>query len=459
MAITDAEYERWLRNDSAQRNLLVEMDFASGTEYLSLYGKITEPSEPNPNRIYRGDLKAAIDMSQRIDGSRTFGEIEVVNTGERDSWLQRPWKGFQIRLYLGDASWLVSDYRSIGVATNGGVKDAESGRIRFEVLDGNDLLDRPILIDTTTKGQLIPLTLGEPESVKPILTNSSTLEYQVNGSAVTSIVVKDNGVTVSHTADYANGKFTLSASPAGVITANVVQATNTPKEVIEWVGTQLGITTVTADLNLLPTYNIGMYYDSDVTYTQLMDDLMSSLGGYWRINEQGELTAKQLTLPDVTADFTISKDALRFNSTTLDLIEEPSPKVSLNYARRFLAQNEDNLAGSLTDEVRDRLSRSYDTVTATNTTTDYPLAEPLEINTIIVAEADAQTEANRIGVIKSSQRERWTFVGLLPASNVTVGSTVEITARNMGWELGRKARVIGINKSITDLFVELEVWL
>ncbi len=461
MALTDQQYQNWLVDIGQQRTLLIELDHATGTEYIANVPYVSLPTDTNANRIYDDVLSEAIDIESRLDGEFSLGEITVINDSSLNPWLQNKWAGHSMRLLLGAKSWPLDDFRIVARAVNAGISDVSAGKIRFNIRDAKALFDQPLQAALLADGQPLPIALGQPFNVRPALTDDPTHEYQINENSVTGAVVRNNGAVVSHTADYSNGKYTLSARPQGNLGVDVTEANSTAKAIINWACARVGKTAVQATLDALPTYALGIYYDAHTTVDQVLDDVCQSIGAYWRVNAGGEIVVNQLVEPAVSADLILTIDDVEANGLKLVDIEQPIKTLTLNYARNFAPVARNSLAGMIDSDpaLAEKLTTDWQQVTATNTVTDYPLAEDQIIDSYLVDSADAQTECDRISALRSVRREVWAVACFLAPSQIAVGQTVQIINPRFGFSAGRNARVIAISRSYTRNNVELEVWL
>ncbi|MED5251886.1 MAG: hypothetical protein VX811_07530, partial [Pseudomonadota bacterium] len=122
--MTELDYDLWLEDLSAPRIILVEMDYAGGTEYLASRPYISKPTDSTPNRVYNDYVVEVIDIETRIDGATSFGEITLVDDGEITHWVDRAWQGHGIRLYLGGPDWSLDDFKLYAIGINGGITSA-----------------------------------------------------------------------------------------------------------------------------------------------------------------------------------------------------------------------------------------------------------------------------------------------------------------------------------------------
>lgn len=233
--MTDQEYSDWLKNQSAIRCILVEVDVKVGasvtTRFLSNCGYVTTASDTPANTSYSPRIVGGIQISRKmsIDGnvSMSFGDIELNNTdGSLDSWVYDYWANRSIRIYLGDVTWARSDFRLMFSGITTGVDMRRRDKLNIKLSDKLQRLNYPVselklggvgsLADST-----IPLLFGECHNISPLLTDAVLNEYQVHPGPIEGVFeVRDNGVPVSFTHLPAVGKFRLNQAPSGTITCS-----------------------------------------------------------------------------------------------------------------------------------------------------------------------------------------------------------------------------------------------
>jgi hypothetical protein len=459
--ITDEEYQLWLRDMDASRVLLVEATHSTGIEYFANAPFISRPDDTNPNRVYDDLLQEAVDIQIRLDGVFTLGEISVTNDGSLNHWVAWKWRGYDLLLLLGDPSWPLDDFRVAVRATNGGIANVEPGTIRFGIYDSRAALDAPISRTFLPDNKPVPLAFGSPFNIRPALLDDPTHEYQVHDGTVTSIVVRDNGAVVTSTPNLSAGTYTLAARPQGNLGADVVTTTNTAAEIIEWVCDEYGIDFDSDALAALPTYTLGLFFDSEVTGAQVLDQVCKSIGGYWRRDALGEIQVVVLEEPAETADLIITPDDVIAGGLRLIAMEEPIKQATLKYARNFAPVARNSLAGILdaTPAFAELLTEEWSQVTTDNSLTGYPLAPVREYETYLTSGSDAQDECDRRAALRNTRRERWEVDCFLAPAQAKVGQTVEIINPRFGFEAGRNAVVVAVSPSLTAGRVMLEVWL
>lgn len=453
MAITDQRYNDWLADLDVQRVLIAEMDYAGGTVYVSTAPFISRPDDSDPNRVYVDVMQSAVDISQRTDGRVSFGEIELVNDGELDDWQAWAWRGHDIRLYLGDPSWARDDYRLFATGINGGISEARRGVLVFEMDERSTVLDTDIDTGDLPNDQgVVPLALGSVFNAPAYLLQPSPYEFKASFLPCTALTPKDNGNPVAHTDNLSNGSFELSAALVGTLTVDIEEQHNTPALVVQWVASQYGLT---VGATSLPSYTVGLYYNDAVTGRQILDDLCEGIGAYWYIDAVGELIVEQLTVATGTPDIMLFEDDIVQDSITLVETQQPWRALALQFQRNHnplttvagtILENDPALAQRLQDEWRESK--------ASQTLTDYPLAERVDRSSVLQLSADAATERGRMLAMRSVRRDVWSVEAFLPLANVGQSITVE-----SGTLATRVARVISVSRSPTEGATAIEVWL
>lgn len=239
MTISDAQFSAWLKSQDVKRCVLVEINvgLAGGgnvTRYLSTRPYVTGTADTPANTVYTARINGGIKFSRKInlDGgiSLSFGDIELTNMdGGLDSWLYDYWSNRAFTIYLGDVAWARADFRPVFYGVTTGIDTRSRSVVNVKISDKTQRLNTPMTINklggaTALDDTLVPLLFGEAHNVTPLLTNHATNEYQLHDgtySAFENIIeVRDNGVPVAFTATAGTGKFTLTATPYGTVTAS-----------------------------------------------------------------------------------------------------------------------------------------------------------------------------------------------------------------------------------------------
>ncbi|NWO11727.1 hypothetical protein HLV40_15150 [Chromohalobacter salexigens] len=450
--MTNAQYMAWLAELSVPRVILAELDYAGGTEYVSTYPYISLPSDSDPNRVYDDLLTEAVDIDTRIDGLISFGEISLVDDGAITDWVGRAWQGHEIRLYLGGPDWSRDDFRLHAIGINNGITSASRGELSFEMIDQSAKLDEPI--DT---GSLpddagpVPLALGSVYNAPAFRSSTTTLEYTASFLPVTALTPKDIGNTVPHTDDLANGTFTLDNATNGELTVDIEEQHNTPASIATWVAGQYGITVGDVDM---PAYTVGLYYSSEVTGRQILDDLCGGLGAYWFLDELGELVMRQHQVP-AAADVTLFEDDIEDGQISLSETQSPWASLNLRWGRNYAPLR--TVAGVIEDNDATeaaRLKREWSESEDSQSIPDYPLAEDVTRDSCISNATDAATERDRLLALRSVRRDVYSIDAFLTV--VDAGQSISVETPRMAGKLGR---IISVSRSPTRGTTALEVWV
>jgi len=170
MAISDAQYEAWLADENQERCILVEAEYSgSNTEYISTFAFVSAPLDTPANIAYDEIIKAVPEIDSSIDGEVTIGKILVSNIdGVLDSWVTRAWRGWPLRVYLGDPVWDRDDFRLIVKGINGGISAPRQDEISFEIRDKRELLQEVVQTNLMAGGEPKPLSLGTVFNAEPV---------------------------------------------------------------------------------------------------------------------------------------------------------------------------------------------------------------------------------------------------------------------------------------------------
>ncbi|UEQ03237.1 hypothetical protein LMS44_18410 [Halomonas profundus] len=450
--MTDGQYLAWLADLNAERIVLAELHHAHGVQYVATGPYMSLPGDSDPNRPYDDILKSAVDITTRIDGLTTFGEVALIDDGSITDWLSHAWEGHKIRVFIGAPEWSRDDFRLLATGRNGGITEACRGKIVFRMNDESSVLDERI--DT---GELpddagpVPLALGSIFNAPAYRISTETLTYRASFLPVTSIRAKDAGAPVSHTTDTANGTITLAASLVDTLTVDIEEPHNTPSAVIEWIANYYGISIGTIEM---PSYQVGLYYNSDVTGSQILDDLCAGLGAYWFIDQVGALVVRQHSLPTV-ADVTIVGDDIRYDQVSLSETEPPWRGLTLRWGHNYSPLS--TIAGEVDQQSPDeatRLRTEWRESRATQSVDDYPLAEHVTRDSVIQNADDAAIERDRLLALRVTRREIWDLEASL--APVEVGQAADIQHRRLA---GRLGRLISVGRSLPREKTNLGVWV
>lgn len=345
MAISDAQFLAWLKVDNNQRVTLVEQDYryqvgpdatavpTTGTIYASDRGYVNAAVP----RLYPDYVAAVPTYSRSIDRNKLSGRYNVnVGTleyhnadGLLDYILDLAIDGSEIRFKLGDPTWAYSDFRTIFVARSLIAVAPSADRISVHLQDTSVLLNQSIGGTVAVGGtgpnasKFRPFNFGFVHNLdlESLNVNSASLIYAHSdtGTNTAAVNVRDRGVPIGFT-DNADGTVTLTASPAGMITADVLATDGTAggggyhaiDAVLRIVGTIAGLSASgnyygpSAMLLLAGEVannpHVGVSVPDKRNIIDLLDEILATINGFWFIRSNGKFAFDRLR-PDALAFF------------------------------------------------------------------------------------------------------------------------------------------------------------
>ncbi len=491
MPISDADYQTWLFADYKVRCVLVEAKAYSGgaevTRYFSNKAFVSKPSDAPASTPY-DDILVSIptfkaQLSELFMGASipSYGDLEVTNeNGVRDSWLDDGWDGRAISLYLGDPGWARSDFRPVLSGVCADIYAPSRNRLALKLRDKTWMLNKAIqtaLIGGTTanKNQPIPISLGQCFNVTPRLVTAATHEYQVHPGQIEDVpAVRDSGDPVAYVKDLANGKFTLNAAAVGEITCDVKGAkpggTYHTKcaDLVQYVLTTY--TSLTADdidaasftaFNTTCPQLLGRYVGERENAIDVIDDLVTSVGGFYTFSRAGLLQLGRLEAPAGTAAIELLADDIAQGQIAVVRRDLPIATVRLGYQRNYTIQDGGRLAGVVTEANRALYGAPYQISSATDAGvfTAHKLArEPDVFDTCLVLQADADTEAARRQTLYGSVRSVTRGNGFMAPYKVALGQVAKLTHPRFGFAAGVKGITVAFSEQLTRNRVVVDLW-
>lgn len=451
--ISEVQYNEWLLDDNAELVVLVEAEHSAGVVYVANAVFISGANDTPSHTSYLDVLSGDIDINSRIDtATKSFGSIELINDGELTPWLDLFWRGYPLRVFIGDTAWARDDFRLIFDGINGGINSPDADSLEWSIYDYSEKLNKNI------GSEIAPIAFGQLFNVEPVLVDGQTLKYQVNTGAIESIIVRDNGVAISPTIDLAKGEFTLNEQPAGRITADVIQKDESATAIIKAI---CALIDVEVDVGNLSSFTnsaaLGYYIKASTSAASIINEVLNSVGATALFNDIGQLQIYRLETPAVPTLY-IAPDDIKQDGMKLSSIEQPVLKMTLGYRRNWAIQDQASLASSLNVQQTKTFNDDYQTVERKNAISNHPLAEERRVNTVIANQADCADECQRRAVLRSTRRRIWSLECFLSASQVLPGQTINVTYPDYGFANGKDVVVIGINRNINNRELELILW-
>jgi hypothetical protein len=511
----------WLESSTAVRCVLVEIEAYSVMTastvyfYLSNTGYITTSADV----YFSPDLTGSVSISESINQegiSVSTGTVNVHNAnGEFDDWLDNSkyvWASRSIKIYYGDNTWklvnLAAVKSSFGLIFDGNIYDITSSdisSIRFNIMDKMERLNSPVSeLKIGAQGvwpggqqnedQLQPIIIGEVFNVEPVLINPAELEYMFNsGPSERLIEIRDNGVPVydnttraaGATVNLTNSTFKLSKPLAGTCTVsaqgikksfdnsfnsyNGSTYRNTIIDAIAVLCTQYGDAGQRLAISELDASNFASFYTTHgyafglwlsdrQNIISVCKELAASAGLSLYFNRLGKLQLLRLGTYTTDPIMYITKGDILINTFKPSKRSIVSASVRLNYAKNWTVQQD--LLTAIPSDHKEMLGEEWKSVTVEDSAIKSlykQFGDPLEKDTLIITDVDAQNEANaRLGYDKLPHTS-YTFTGTTKLMSLKLGQQVNITYDRFGMESGKSAQVTSLNPRWSDGFVDVEI--
>lgn len=493
--MTEAEFAAWLKDQSAIRCLLVEIEVKVGasviTRYLSNRGYVTLPTETPANTQYipriTGGIKYTQSMSLDGNVSVSFGDLELDNTdGALDSWLDDYWSNRPLKILLGDVRWPRADFRQMVSGVTVGIDSRNRSRINIKMSDKLQRLNTPVT-ETTIGGtsqlatSLVPLCFGECHNVEPVLVDPATHKYKVHDGVIEGIIeVRDNGVPVSITPLLSEGAFRLNQAPAGQITCSVQGARfSFAGQAVAWhtgvgqivyhLATAYGSPTlrfVQTDFdvpkalafNAAHTQPVGLYIKDRANVLEVITRLADTLGCRLVVDANGKASIVKLDIVGWGTPLAFTEADMK--DKTLEVSSLPTVKaaVQLGYCKNWTVQ--DKLESGIPADHAALYAEEYLKTTAEDTATaaNFNLfTEPVLTETLLLTAATAIAEANRRLSLFNVQRKVFKFTGAFHTATTPLGNAATLTASRYGLQAGKSGQVISVATDFVNPNVEIEV--
>ena len=487
--MTDAQFINWLQSASAIRCVLVEaVASVAGVEtlrYLSSANYVTGAADAPANIAYLPVISGGVSISESlsIDGSAamSFGDIELSNMGELDSWLNDVWTNRSVNIFVGDVRWPRADFRQVFAGTLAGISSRSRTTLNLALRDKLQRLNTPMTDaklggTTTNKDSVLPLCFGECNNIEPLLINPDTLQYQVHDGPIERIIeVRDNGMPVGFTATLASGTFVLTQQPFGTVTCSVqgdkfggayrntigalVQrlVAGYGKSTDRFTSGDLDATNLTA-FEAAHTQPVGLYVPSRENVLQCCASLASSVGAQLVMSRTGLLRLLKIALPAVGPATTVTKMQMAAQSLSVTDRPEVQAAVKIGYCKNHTVQA--NLLTGIPEAHKALFAEEWLTTTSTDapTATAYRLtAEPEQIDTLLLAAATAAAEATRRLALWKTQRTVYSYTGTPALMLEALGGAQTMTHARYGLAAGVTGQIVGLNQDWLAGRVQIEV--
>ena len=499
-----------LSDPTAERRFLVEVtpynlaDATTSTLYYSTHGFQSKSSDDPANQPFDARVITALNVERSLVRGNSLGGISPITVGEiafnnADGGLDNlvddySWDGRDVRVLMGGKDFGYDDYSLIFKGTVDQL-EYDLDTIRLRARDLLFKLDKPIQgsrylgtggnnggADLAGKPQ--PLLFGDVFNIPAVLLDPANLVYHVHAGAIASIVaVRDKGVALtvttgtpgsgSYRASTASGRFQLGATPSGRVTADVkghleggVQASITSDIVRVIASTYASLTAGEVDLgsfggvSTIAPNTVGIFIDTtDRTVRDVVEELMTGIGGFAAFNRFGQMQIGVITAP------TGSNDASFTASMVFEFAREsfqrPVDKLAVGYRKNYQVQTGDDLAGSVNASARSEFAQEFRKVElqATSITSTHLVpAEPIFVPGLFAEQAAASTEASRQLTIYASARSIFRIMVKSDAAQLELGNKVQLTQARYGFDSGRQLVIVGMSEDFERGEIVLELF-
>lgn len=462
--------------------------FATGY-YADPQARLWEPRIQQPG-LYRAGLYAGDLLPAQRSG---YGETTLINSdGQLDYLADYAVDGREAVLFLVDDSGAVTEQLRGTISRLGFERNLVSVKLRdpieplqqphpHETYAGDNVLPDGLEgTEDDIAGRTKPRLYGEVRNASPVLVNSAKLIYQISDQDCAVQAVYDQGTELTSGGNYASlsdlqstapspgewrsfeGYLRLGSSPAGTVTADADANVVGAGSVMAAIASDAGFTLASGDIAALDALGaVRMWVDSDTTTAALLDDVATSIGGYWRIDSTGELRAAQWAAPGAPKATLQDHQILSISRAATGSGEGGLPVWRVTLQADRIETTQTDLAGSVSPARRARLAQDARAASAENpaTRTRHPLAAELEINSRLGSRSAAQARCFELLALVDGRRDLLTVEAMIgDASPLTIADTVRIMTPLLGYENGRNLRVIGRTFDAARQRITLDLW-
>ncbi len=423
--------QQWLNRPGMFRCILVEADYLEGgqlkTLYLSNYAYRSSPTDNAPNRVYKNwiNKSSTLTFAQRMSvvlygyTQTSTGAIEVfLHPSIEQLITDADFEGQALRVFVGSPSWSRDDFIPKFVGQGKSFDPVDNKRARITFTDKSQSLKKGVLTSLiatgSNAGDFKPKCLGQCFNIEPKLLNEVTNTYSVNDGPIEAVTaVREGGFVISPTSysvDINNGTVTINKNVTGRITMDVqghkesgIYLT-TAEQIINYLLSIAG-QSASVDTNILPSYLLGVYVREQRDIDSIIDETCLSVGGNWTYDELSQFRLMHYNGTG-TVSKTIKRGQIEHGSLRIKTRLPAVKQLSVHYQRNWTEQTE-GLATSITEnnpELAALYRNQYSSTTDTQTVANPSAAASLELNTLIVTKADADTELARRLALKQNPK-------------------------------------------------------
>ncbi len=481
----------------------------------------TAPGDTPANTAFAGVVVGAPTFKRSLHRDRKIGGLSIPArgaivlgngslpgqvAGELDDWLGYRWSGRSFTLWIKEvgAAWSAAVQKAKGRIAD---LDYDRDTLSLSIRDRQEDERKPFQTATYSggggfdggddlKGKFKPLGFGKVRNVPAVPVDTDDLWFDLHDGAIEAVdAVRDNGVALAsdpsnppgaggpnkYYADLANGRIRLRDEPAGLVAADFqgsktagVYVSSAAKIVRRILAERGGLVDPTdfdtAAFDALHTANpaaVGVWVGPDgASIGEILDQLLDTVGGFRTFTEDDLVTVGRVEAPDIAvaddADCALEITADDVVEGTLKRVNPGLPPSSIvpRYRRHYASQDADALAGGVS--AADRLTYSQEwragaPVTAASST-EFPSAEPLEVDLLFDDAADAAAEASRLATMLGTARDVFELVVGAEGLGLQLNDQVWLSHDRFGLTEGRAFRVIGLDPDWVGGVCGLTLW-
>jgi hypothetical protein len=510
----------------AEDVLAIELKYHDGasekTRYVTDAAKfITKPTDTPANIAFLPRLlnrsiyavNAISDASTFGNSEASFGQLEIVNEGALDSWVNDGVAGREIIIRRGQSTAAYpAGFQTIFRGLQANI-EATIDKVIITFADRQQLLLKPL--QTTffagnntlpnglegvadLKGKPKPRIYGRCKKVPLQIVNTSRLIYQASDKQAAVTGVFDGGAALTAGAAYSSqadmetnapaaGNYRvwqpanapafvrLGSSPAKIITADIdaagTSADWTAAQVMKQIAIDAGFSAgdiLAADVTALDAANsavVGFALNDTSTGMQAMNAVAASVGAVFWTDALQRLRMFRLAAPSGTAVARLTKSEI----ISIDRIASrdngfgvPAYRVELDYRRYWKTQSTTETVNAV-EAARPDLAAQYRRVTSTDASiqTKHLNAPILTFQTLLDDVTDAQNESDRRLTLYKANRQMLRVTAVVRTdvlALLTPGSLVTILLSRFGCDAGSLFLVLGVEYALKENKVTLTIW-
>jgi len=448
-------------------------------------------------------LKTAADTQVDLTGDEidtpgrtSFGNIEMLlGTGDHDVLTTYFWDGRDVEVLMGAPDFQFSSFQRV---VFGAASDITFNRDNLSIV----FRGRSELLNVTAqatlyagtggleggadiKGREKPLTFGAVQNITPVLIDRVNQIYQFHDGAAQAVnAAYDGAAALTFGADVADitaaapaagsyntqlsgGYIRLGAEPVKAFTLDaqgdktggyVSTAADIIQRIVE---NQTALTSADLDLSSFASVNtansavVGVYISTEQV-SQVVTDLIQSIGGAWTFTRAGLLTIavfRKTSTSGTIADRDIVNGSLQRVRTV-----NPTWRRKLGYAKSWTVQPQDALVSTATDTRKDFVSQQFRFSVSEDSTiqTRRAGAETKERNTLLANQADADTEVVRQQSLFGGDPQRFNLTATRQQFKYRVGQTITINANRFGFP--RDMIIIELRENTRSKQTSFRLW-